>query len=232
MSVEKTNLFFIGPSAQGCGDIRSLLPDSFRIFPPVKRGDISELTRSLPPATIVIVDGVFHACPSVGHAELLQAMRLGWNLWGLSSMGAIRACEMRDFGMKGFGDVYERYAREEDFRDDEVALLHGPLPPFPALSEPLIHLRAAVDELQKQELLSVAKAKEIVHHLKSLWYGKRTLALFQSLIFHAVAESQRSAAENFLSSFDRFRIKNLDVQRFLQIKPWKQNEVIGATLAE
>lgn len=139
-------------------------------------------------------------------------------------MGAIRACEMREFGMKGFGEVYERYAREEDFQDDEVALLHGWLPPFPALSEPLIHLRAAVDELQKQELLSEGEAKEIVHHLKSLWYGKRTLALFQSLVLHAVAESERSEAEHFLLSFDRFRIKNLDVQRFLQIQPWKQNE--------
>ena len=42
-------------------------------------------------------------------------------------MGAIRAREMAHLGMRGFGRVFERFVAEDDFQDDEVALLvvHG-----------------------------------------------------------------------------------------------------------
>ena len=98
--------------------------------PPVRRLDVAKLTATeRRPGTLVIVDGLFHDTLAVGHAEIREAMRRGWRVWGLSSMGAIRAREMAPLGMKGFGRVFERFEAEADFQDDEVALLHEPRPP-------------------------------------------------------------------------------------------------------
>ncbi|WP_425300876.1 TfuA-like protein, partial [Nocardia wallacei] len=33
--------------------------------------------------------------------EIREALEAGWSVWGLSSMGAIRAAEMRLLGMRG-----------------------------------------------------------------------------------------------------------------------------------
>lgn len=221
MCANKADTIFVGPTLQGCSDVQSALADSFNIMPPVKRGDVLHLMRVSLPATLVIVDGLFHGCLSVGHAEIRDAVHNGWDVWGVSSMGAIRACEMRDFGMKGFGRVYQRYVVEEDFQDDEVALMHGPFPPYPALSEPLIHMRVALEELQQHRYLSSAKAKKITAHLKSLWYGKRTLDLFQSLVMKSIERKKRAAAAEFLIPFSRFRVKTLDLKQFLEEQPWK-----------
>ena len=45
---------------------------------------------------------------------------------GASSMGALRAAELSQFGMVGIGEVYQAFklGRLED--DDEVAIVHGP----------------------------------------------------------------------------------------------------------
>ena len=212
------NFFFVGPTAAGCPNLQSALSD-FTILPPVKRGDISNCARSQHPGIIVIVDGMFHSCPSVGHAELRDAMKNGWTIWGLSSLGAIRACEMKEFGMKGFGQVYERYLQDDDFQDDEVALLHGPLPPYPAFTEPLIHLRAALTELEKQAILTAKASAQIVLHLKSLWYGKRTLSAFVKL---ALNETPSPRTEAILADFERFRLKNQDLRNFLELRPWRK----------
>ena len=61
---------------------------------PIVRGDLSKLVSERPSGNIAIVDGIFHSRPAVGHAEIMDAMRCGWQVWGLSSMGAIRAVEM------------------------------------------------------------------------------------------------------------------------------------------
>ncbi len=98
---------------------------------------------------MAIVDGQFLRCLSVGHAEIRLAIAKSWQVWGLSSMGAIRACEMKHLGMRGYGEVYQWYCRDECFRDDEVALMHRPNPPYDAVSEPLIHIRVWLQELVK-----------------------------------------------------------------------------------
>ena len=71
-------------------------------------------------------------------------------MWGLSSMGAIRAREMAHLGMRGYGSVYAPFATEGDFQDDEVALLHEPNAPYRPVSEPLVHLREAVAHLASE----------------------------------------------------------------------------------
>jgi hypothetical protein len=147
MRARRERIFlFAGPTLARSPHARVLVR-GVSVRSPVKRGDVERLVEAYPasrgrPGVIVLADGLFHDTLAVGHAELRAALRAGWRLWGLSSMGAIRAHEMAPLGMRGFGRVYERFQAEPDFQDDEVALLHGPAPEYRTLSEPLVHLRA------------------------------------------------------------------------------------------
>src|SRR6476646_3732865 len=96
-------------------------------------------------------------------------------------MGAIRACEMKHMGMRGYGEVYEGFCRDAEFRDDEVALAHGADAPYVALSEPLIHIRRWLDELVKTRLLKASQQRRLLDELMSMWYGDRTLSLAREI---------------------------------------------------
>jgi hypothetical protein len=209
---------FVGPTLNGSA--RLLEASGLKLLPPVKRGDIDRLVSTRRPGVAVLVDGQFHQCLSVGHAEIRSAIAQGWQVWGLSSMGAIRACEMRHMGMRGYGEVYDWFCRDADFRDDEVALAHGGDSPYVALSEPLIHIRLWLDELVKIRLLKAAQGRRLLKELMSLWYGDRTLSLARSLVLSIVPKRERELDES-LANFNRFRVKSHDLSRFLNEQPWK-----------
>ena len=212
-------ILFVGPTLHGL-PAELLRSAQLILIPPVKRGDIDRLIHAHPPGNIAIVDGIFHNHPSVGHREIRQAIERGWEVWGLSSMGAIRACEMQAFGMKGFGEVYERYAADEDFTDDEVTLLHEPDEPFHPLSEPLVHIRAILHALVTEHSMRDERAREVIGHLKEVWFGYRTLSRLRELIREHSPESVE-ALEDRLRQIDRYRTKTVDLRRFIQQQPWR-----------
>jgi hypothetical protein len=138
-------------------------------------------------------------------------------------MGASRAREMAPLGMRGFGRVCARFFAEEDFQDDEVALLHEPSRPYRPLTEPLVHLREALAALAREGVVAPAAAEAVVHDLKSRWYGERTIAG----IVHAL-EGMGYPARDVrarLGDFDRFRTKTQDLERFLEERPWSEAAV-------
>src|SRR5207245_3105902 len=94
-------LIFAGPTLNDANALRAVAREGIEVLPPVRRGDIEEIVSTHPPGVMVIVDGLFHQCLSVGHAEIRSAVAAGWRVWGLSSMGAIRAYEMRHLGVRG-----------------------------------------------------------------------------------------------------------------------------------
>jgi hypothetical protein len=209
---------FVGPSLNGAASLAS--ENGVRLLPPVKRGDVERLVSTRRPAMMAIVDGQFHQCLSVGHAEIRVALAKGWEVWGLSSMGAIRACEMQHMGMRGFGKVYEWFRRDDDFRDDEVALTHGPTSPYVALSEPLIHIRVWLQELVKMRLLSATQEKRLLKQLMSMWFGERTLSRVRAMVL-AVNPNRAEKVDATLAGFDRYRLKSLDLVDFLREQPWR-----------
>jgi hypothetical protein len=231
---------FAGPTLAASPVGRRLLRGSgVRVRPPVARGDVERLverfaragrarrtSRRRHPGVIVVADGLFHDRLAVGHAELRGALRAGWRVWGLSSMGAIRAREMASLGMRGFGRVFERFAGEGDFQDDEVALLHGPAPEYRALSEPLVHLRAAAEHLASRGVLSAAAADEVIASLKGRWYGERTRrAALDAFVARAEGGTKGAIAlvRNELADFHRFELKTLDLEEFVQCRPWTRD---------
>ena len=209
---------FAGPTLNGAATLAQ--ETGIKLLPPVKRGDVERLVSTRRPCVMAIVDGQFHQCLSVGHAEIRLAIAEGWQVWGLSSMGAIRACEMRHVGMHGFGQVYEWFCRDEDFRDDEVALTHGPTAPYVALSEPLVHIRVWLQELVKTRLLSAAQEKRLLKELMSMWFGERTLSRVRAMVLALIPDRARELDET-LAGFDRYRLKARDLSSFLREQPWK-----------
>jgi hypothetical protein len=223
MSEIKSNcLVFAGPTLVGTNAKTTLPEVGIELFPPVKRGDIEALVTVRSPGAVAIVDGLFHQCLSVGHAEIRLAVSAGWQVWGLSSIGAIRAYEMRDMGVLGYGKVYEYFNECEDFRDDEVALMHEPQAPYRALSEPLVHIRLWLRELVRSGCLIKRQERRLLDRLMSLWYGDRTLPDVRSMVVQLIPD-RVAKVDATLASFDRFRVKCHDLNDFLQERPWKSD---------
>jgi hypothetical protein len=214
---------FAGPSLRGIAP--SVWVDVERdpeleLLPPARRGDIAKLAIDRSPSTIALVDGTFYSYPSVGHAEIRSAIEGGWTIWGLSSMGAIRAAEMAVCGMKGYGAVYRCFIDDADFDDDEVALLHGAEAPYHPISEPMIHLRRFVAHLVDIGSLSRGDAAASLRSLKQRWFGDRTLGLVRALVRSRTADPHSFDA--LLADFDAFRTKSHDLASFLAEKPWRE----------
>ena len=118
---------------------------------PIQRGDLSQALKEHPDI-IAIIDGVFHQNSAVGHKEILNAMKSGVEVYGASSMGALRASELDSLGMVGVGYVYDQYATGEVDSDDDVAVMLNMKYVFTnAVSENII-----TDD-EKAELLEIAK---------------------------------------------------------------------------
>lgn len=205
---------FVGPSAKAMG---TPIPEDIQVHAPARRGSIERLlAEHATPGVILLADGTFHSYPSVGHVELRNALDTGWQVWGLCSMGAIRAAEMYTLGVRGYGAVFQKFIDDPEFSDDEVALIHGLEPPFLAVSEPLVHIRAYLSHLRATGALPSAQIEQVLVDFKNRWYGERTLP---SLAKHLEGIGYQGARTD-MRNFDRFRLKTRDLEAFLAEQPW------------
>src|SRR5246127_762709 len=107
--------------------------------PPVRQGDLYKAALGRP-ALIGIIDGTFELVPTVWHKEILWAMTQGIHVYGSASIGALRAAELHQFGMKGVGQIFAAYRDGILIDDDEVAVLHGPQElGYPAVTEAMVN---------------------------------------------------------------------------------------------
>ncbi|MEL6671397.1 MAG: TfuA-like protein [Bacteroidota bacterium] len=216
MPPKSSPILFAGPSLspEALTLIESL---DIQLMPPVYRGNVEDLTQQGYQGTLIVVDGYFREYPAVGHLELRKALEAGIRIFGLSSMGAIRAYEMQAWGMIGYGKTFQWFQRMEDFQDDEVALLHGPGPDFWMFSEPLVHMRECLEDFVKQNWVEKKQAAAIIADMKSRYFGDRLLDDFiQQLSPHTPF-----SPEEIKERFPAYRTKMLDLLSFLQEKPWR-----------
>ena len=99
----------------------------------------------------------------------------------MSSIGAIRAHEMRHEGMRGFGWVHAQFAAHPDFADDEMALLHLPLPPYTPVTEALVNLRYALQRRGAALGIGAGRQRALVDLLRECWFGDRSAELMLDL---------------------------------------------------
>lgn len=168
---------FTGPSLHP-KQAQSLLDAT--ILPPIKRGDLEQIS-SLNPRFIGIIDGEFYQSLAVSPKEILQFLDRGVSVYGASSMGALRAVELRPYGMIGVGRVFRLFRSGILDADDEVALAYSPTT-YEAISEPLVNTRYALRAAVRRDLLTQAHAAEIIARLKAAYFPERTRHLMLSIV--------------------------------------------------
>ena len=151
-------------------------------LPPAAQGDILLL---LPrnPEVIGIVDGVFESQPAIWHNEILFALSRGVRVAGAASMGALRAAELNDFGMKGIGAIYHAYARGYLEDDDEVAVLHSPEAlNWTPLTEAKVNIRATLCSARFHGLITEHDEDQLIRVLKLIHYKELTISSFEQRV--------------------------------------------------
>ncbi len=177
---------FLGPSLP-VDMARSILDAVY--LPPVRHGDVWRVAAYGNPSAIAIIDGYFEHVPSVWHKEILWALSQGIPVFGASSMGALRAAELEQFGMVGVGRIFTAYrdgvfppytdAPFED--DDEVAVVHGPAESGYASSEALVNIRCTVAKAADEGVISDRMRDDLVGIAKGVFYKDRSYAYLLKL---------------------------------------------------
>lgn len=148
-----------------------------RYSPPVAQGDVLRAVAERPDA-IAIVDGYFERVPAVWHKEILWAMAQGIHVFGAASMGALRAAELRDYGMIGVGAIYEAYASGEYDADDEVAIAHSAEEDgYRSLSEAMVNIRATLTAAVAEQIVSATTKSALEALAKAEFYPDRNYPL-------------------------------------------------------
>jgi hypothetical protein len=167
----KKIIIFIGPSLS-LEESNNILKADYRA--PVKRNDILNAIDENPDI-IGIIDGVFHQDPAVSHKEILKAIEHGITVVGGSSMGALRAADLDDLGMKGIGYIYQQYANGNIESDDDVVLIFTE--DYESLSEPYINIEYNLNRAEEENIISNNEKQDLLSLAKSLYYPKRNYPL-------------------------------------------------------
>lgn len=161
---------------------------------PIQRGDLN-LALKEHPDIIGIIDGVFHQSSAVGHKEILNVMKNGIEVYGASSMGALRASELDTLGMTGVGYVYNQYASGEVDSDDDVAVMLDS-ESLEALSEPLINMKYVFTNASCEGIITEEERDELLAITKKTFYPKRSYA--KTLADSNLDNDKKSKLINFI----------------------------------
>jgi thiopeptide-type bacteriocin biosynthesis protein len=186
---------FLGPTLPAA-EAREILDAVY--LPPVEQGDILRLLREKPDA-IGIVDGRFQFIPSVWHKEILAALAQGVHVFGASSMGALRAAELWQFGMTGIGGIFERYRDGSLEDDDEVAVVHASADHgFRETSDAMVNIRDACEAASREGAIAPETRASLIAIAKSLYFPERSWARVFELAREAgIADSEIAAMNSF-----------------------------------
>lgn len=187
-------MVFLGPCLSH-DKAREILDADYR--PPVKRGDLTSLLPSV--RTVAIIDGILLSDAAVGHREILGLLKQGVTVYGGGSMGALRAAELKDFGMIGVGRVFEEYASGRVEGDDEVVLAYDPYTQT-ALSEPLINIRLNLEAAVGENVLSREEEALLLDALKRTYYPKRSYTLMLDITRSALGSDIAEDLEDFMGT--------------------------------
>lgn len=193
------------------------------ILPPVQRGDIQILIEEIHPATIVIVDGTHLNYSQVSHIEIENALKQGWQVWGLGSIGAIRAAEMYEAGMRGYGAVYQRLMIDKEYPDNYLALVYGKENPWCPASEPLIHIEYLLQDALRQAVINQKIYDQMMYELRNMWFGFRTLKYLRERTSILLNGRNQRFCE-ILNNINSYRIKSHDVINFFERKVFLQDD--------
>jgi hypothetical protein len=186
-SEEGPILVFLGPTLR-LADAEAVLDAVY--LQPAAQGDILLAAHAFRPRAMILIDGQFEDRPAVRHKEILWAMAQGIVMVGASSMGALRAAELHDFGMIGVGLIYRWYRRWalsslREARgsppalapDDAVAVHSGPAElGFLQLTDSLVDLQRTFSGLMRRKVITPSERTLLTTMARDMNFRERTLA--------------------------------------------------------
>jgi len=201
----KEIIIYLGPSLP-IQEAQKIIDATF--LPPAELGDITGIVSQFKPKVIALIDGVFLTKPSVWHKEVLFALSQGIHVYGASSMGAIRASELSQFGMGGVGKIYQKFASGEFLDDDEVALIHECYDgEFRPLTEPMVNVRETLLQAKLDGIIDDSQLEKLLKLAKEIYFVERT----RSAIFTKAVEE--GIISNTLEIQNYFKDHYVDIKR-------------------
>ena len=202
---------FLGPSLKISEAKKYIKNVTFK--KPIKRGDIiNEIKTNT--KVIGIIDGVFYENASVCHKEILSALNLNIKIFGSSSMGALRACEMERYGMIGVGKVFEQYKYNIINSDDEVAVLYDPLNNT-QLTEALVDIRETLKLAINNKIIDIIDYKIIIKNIKKIHYSNRNYKYIFNILKNILSKQKIIDIKNWIENGNIINIKKIDCIKLL-----------------
>jgi len=181
---EETNkvLIYSGPSLDD-DSIREQIPEAI-VKGPVRQGDFISDAMEYEPTHVIILEGAFHQSLSVWHKEIVWGLQIAGikAIYGAASMGALRAADLANFGMIGFGKIFQWYFEGVITDESEVAAIyHQAQGRYVSLTTPLVNVRGALLKGLETGLLEHEEAEEIFAKTRAIHWTKRTPAALERL---------------------------------------------------
>jgi hypothetical protein len=195
---------FLGPSAP-----LAVVPAGIDSFGPALSGSIYAAVKA-GYRIIGLIDGMFGNTPSVWHKEILFAIHSGVEVIGGASMGALRASELWQYGMRGAGRIYRYYRSGAVVDDDEVCVTHAIREmDYSPISEAMINIRRTLRHLGRNGVLGPDQQHRLCMAMKALHFSERDMEALER-----IAEDLLPAAQvaTFMREFkaDYVDVKALD----------------------
>lgn len=169
-----TVLCYLGPSLD-IATAKSICPDAI-FLPPARHADLVSHVYQYNPSHVLLIDGDFNHVLPVWHKECAFCAMKGVRLYGASSMGALRASELADFGiMIGCGTIFHWYWEGLCEADDEVAVCYHKSPSGEYVCDtcPLVNIRAGLIKQVNLGLMTQDEADEELRLQRSIHYTER-----------------------------------------------------------
>ncbi|MFF5985900.1 TfuA-like protein [Prauserella flavalba] len=181
MALESPTVVFVGPSLPVHSRPNTGGAVTWR--QPASRGDLAGL--DLPPGSrVVLIDGYLIQQHPPSPTEVSGLIERGHEVWGCSSLGALRAAELRHHGMRGYGWVYDRVVDRTITYDDELV---APLDPRTGEAAGLFmaNIRYGLGQLIAAGRASHRGAQTLIDDLRALHFEQRTIRRCRALAMAA-----------------------------------------------
>ena len=190
-------------------EIRAALGTA-EVRPPVRWGDLDQLDDG---RIVSIIDGELHGAALLPADEIRRAIARGIDVRGASSLGALRAAELRHEGMRGIGWVYDAFCTGRIRGIDEIAVIYDPYSYRP-LTVPLVNVRFCLDGLVSRRAITAGEAAVAMKALRSITLEERDPGTVVMRLTEIAGRRRISALLERIRG-QQFDIKAMDAQLLL-----------------
>lgn len=180
----------------GPAHVARILPQA-EFARPIKRRDVwLDIKQGY--HVLGIVDGEFLQNLAVSPSEIADAMRCGIKVYGSSSMGAMRAAELREYGMIGVGRIFEHIRDADYFKDDHLGQLFadGAGSKF---SLPFLDLKLGIEDLSEKGKVGKEDAAVVIRLYEQLHFSERSFSALRA----SLRKADRDDLAKLLAGLER-----------------------------